>query len=521
MSLFVSNDDKSASVDSGLQPPPSETTALLTSQIPRGEVPIDQELSGSNAFWPVCRQEVKTLIKYALPVFGTHVFEHSIIMSSVISIGHISTTALAAATIGFMTANVTGLSIIQGMSSALDTVLPSAWTSGEPQLVGLWTQRMVVLQVLILIPIYGIWLNGETILLSLKQNPERTPSTAFLGKSCLSVQHALLTISFSRYFQAQGLFDVPARIICFVAPINILLSYLLVWGPDAIRLGFIGAPIATSISYNLISIASVFYGMFFVPRTAWHPISSRCLTSLGALLRLSMGGVGQVASAWWSWELVGLAASFLGCIPLATQSVLLSTVSSTFQVPYALGIATSVRIGNLLGEKKAHRAGVAAIASMLICIFLAVILCGILLAFRVTWGHMFNSDPAVVSLVAAMLPLVALTQLFDQCGAVISGILRSRGKQTLGALINISGFYFVGIPVSLWLAFKVHWGLFGLWWGLTVGMAWAVVLGGYFCMSTDWQKEVERVMARLAFDKGYQQECRDEEYAHEDRCDRS
>ena len=63
-------------------------------------------------------------------------------MSSVISIGHISTIALASATIGFMTANVTGLSIIQGMSSALDTVLPSAWTSDQPRLVGLWTQRM-------------------------------------------------------------------------------------------------------------------------------------------------------------------------------------------------------------------------------------------------------------------------------------------------------------------------------------------------------------------------------------------
>ena len=73
-------------------------------------------------------------------------FEHSIIMSSVISIGHISTIALAAATIGFMTANVSGLSIIQGMSSALDTVLPSAWTSGQPQLVGLWTQRMGMFQ---------------------------------------------------------------------------------------------------------------------------------------------------------------------------------------------------------------------------------------------------------------------------------------------------------------------------------------------------------------------------------------
>ena len=44
-------------------------------------------------------------------------------------------------------------------------------------------------------------------------------------------------------------------------------------------------------------------------------------------------------------------------------------------------------------------------------------------------------------------------------------------------------------------------------------MAWAVILGSYFCVSTDWEKEVERVMARLAVDKGYQERLRDEEYA--------
>jgi MATE family multidrug resistance protein len=64
------------------------------------------------------------------------------ILSSVVSIGHLSTVALAAATIGFMTANVTGLSVIQGLVSTLDTMLPGAWTSDQPQLVGLWTQRM-------------------------------------------------------------------------------------------------------------------------------------------------------------------------------------------------------------------------------------------------------------------------------------------------------------------------------------------------------------------------------------------
>lgn len=70
-------------------------------------------------------------------------------MTSVVSIGHVSTTALAAISLGSMTANVTGFSIIQGFMSALDTMLPPAWTSSQPKLVGLWAQRMSTYMTLI------------------------------------------------------------------------------------------------------------------------------------------------------------------------------------------------------------------------------------------------------------------------------------------------------------------------------------------------------------------------------------
>jgi MATE family multidrug resistance protein len=64
------------------------------------------------------------------------------LQASVVTIGHLSTTALASITLGSMTASVSGFSIIQGLSSALDTVLPSAWTSSQPTMVGIWTHRM-------------------------------------------------------------------------------------------------------------------------------------------------------------------------------------------------------------------------------------------------------------------------------------------------------------------------------------------------------------------------------------------
>jgi multidrug resistance protein, MATE family len=87
---------------------------------------------------------------------GAQLLEYSFQVASIISIGHISTVALAAATLGTMTANVTAFSIIQGICSALDTLLPSAWTSSHPNLVGLWSQRMTILMTIILMVCYSL-----------------------------------------------------------------------------------------------------------------------------------------------------------------------------------------------------------------------------------------------------------------------------------------------------------------------------------------------------------------------------
>ncbi|KAG2062769.1 MATE efflux family protein [Suillus decipiens] len=423
---------------SGLQP--TESTPLLTPLMPRIQENVDfpcdgHEPSTVQMHW----EELWILLKYALPVFGTHVLEHSMIMSSVVSIGHISTVALAAATIGFMTANVTGLSIIHGLVSTLDTMLPGAWTSDQPHLVGLWTQRMTIVIAISLIPMFAIWFNAESILLLLKQDPEVARLAGiYLKWASLGLPAYAFNCISRRYFQSQGLFDAPTRIIVGVAPINVILNYLLVWGPEPIRLGFIGAPIATSVSYILVSISSVIYGVFFVERTAWHPLSRRSFASLGLLVRLGLGGVGQVASEWWSWELVGRAyISLLGPTALASQSVLLSTGASTFQAQFSLGIATSVRIGNLLGEGNARRAGVSANAAILLSVVFSGFFSALLLTFRKSWGYLFNNDIEVVTLVASILPLLALFQVPDFVCAITSGILRARGKQFTGALLNL------------------------------------------------------------------------------------
>lgn len=416
-----------------------ENTPLLSTPFSRIEEDVEclNEVDGPNT-WDLFREECVILVKYSLPVFVTHLLEYSLIVASVVSIGHVSTVALAAATLGSMTASVSGYTIIQGLSSALDTLLPAAWASSQPQMVGLWSQRMVVVTAVTIIPVLMIWFNAESILLLLRQDPEVAHlAGVYLKWASLGLPAYAFNCVSRRYFQSQGLFVVPTRVILAVSPINAVLNYVLVWGPEPIRIGFIGAPIATAISFNLISISSVIYGIFYIEKTAWHPVSRRSFSDLGLLVRLGLCGVGQIASAWWSWELVGLAASLLGPATLAAQSVLLISSSWTYQAPFALAVATSVRIGNLLGERRARRAGVTANTAVVLAVVVAVGWSTLLMSFRESWAYIFNDDPEVVTLVASILPLVAVFQVFDGTNAVSGGILRARGKQFTGALLSL------------------------------------------------------------------------------------
>lgn len=49
-----------------------------------------------------------------LPICGTHFLEYSLLVVTVISVGHIGTVELAAASLASMTSNVVALSVIQG-----------------------------------------------------------------------------------------------------------------------------------------------------------------------------------------------------------------------------------------------------------------------------------------------------------------------------------------------------------------------------------------------------------------------
>ncbi|KIK57893.1 hypothetical protein GYMLUDRAFT_262756 [Collybiopsis luxurians FD-317 M1] len=509
---------------------------------------------------PLLLKQFKVILNSSLPVFGTQLLEYALLMTSVLAVGHLGKIELASCTLGSMTANVTSFSIVIGMAGALDTVLPGVWgasasTSRMPgrrkdsnvadsRLLGLWCQRMAVLYLLLLIPILTIWLHAEEILLLLRQDEEVARLAGrYLAMLALGMPAFSFNTVAKRYFQAQGLFSIPTKIGTAVAAVNVLLTVVLVYYPDPLprafapylHLGFDGAPLATAISYNLITIGFIFWGCkiendrkrlremleaeeeereveistptnrhsyFDSPstpvegsssagidvtvksissarssldldrrsetvgdsdessgpeiRSAWYPLSLRALhpTGLGTLLTLGLGGVGQTASEWWAWELIGLAASLFGPTALAAQSVLVVTASTSYQIPYALGVATSVIIGQHLGLARPRSAKMAAYAALMLGLAMSLTFSMVCWIWRKKWGYIFNDDEDVNSMVANILPLVAALHIFDANSAITGGILRARGKQGISALFNLSAYYIVGVPLALYLAFK-------------------------------------------------------------------
>lgn len=98
---------------SALPPPPqrrptTESTPLLSSSSSTS-LPLDLDVPGPSA----ARKELGILLGYTLPICGTHFLEYSLLVVTVVSVGHIGTVELAAASLASMTSNVVALSVIQ------------------------------------------------------------------------------------------------------------------------------------------------------------------------------------------------------------------------------------------------------------------------------------------------------------------------------------------------------------------------------------------------------------------------
>ena len=286
-------------------------------------------------------------------------------------------------------------------------------------------------------------------------------------------------------------------VLLITSPLNVGLNYLFVY---TFGIGLLGAPLATGLSYWLSFALLVAYARFVRGGACWGGWSRRSLAHLGTFARLALLGLTHVGSEWWAFEIVAIVAGQLGPLPLAAQSVIMTSDQIINTVPFGLGVATSARVGNLLGARDAKGAARAAHAAALLSMLLGAVVLAVLMAARHDFARLFNDDEDVVRLTAAVLPAVALFQIADGLAGSNGGSLRGMGRQHVGAGVNMVSYYAGALPLGIYLAFH-GWGLAGLWWGNCIALYIAGVLEWVIVGLTNWERQVAKAFERMDRDE--------------------
>lgn len=147
--------------------------------------------------------------------------------AGVFSLGHLGRLQLAAASLATMTATITGLTIFTGISTALETLCSQAYGSGQRHELGLHLQRCLLLELICFIPISVVWLNAETIMLWLRQDPDLARLCgSFLRIYWFGAPGYAIFEALKRFQQAQNIFHASTYVLLITAPLNIVWSVL-------------------------------------------------------------------------------------------------------------------------------------------------------------------------------------------------------------------------------------------------------------------------------------------------------
>ena len=89
-----------------------------------------------------------------------------------------------------------------------------------------------------------------------------------------------------------------------------------------------------------------------------------------------------------------------------------------------------------------------------------------------------HNDPAnreVVQMAVSLLAIAAWFELFDGTQCIAMGAIRGLKDAHTTFLVGLAGYWLMGVPMALLLAFPLGWGPSGVWWGLASGLACAAI----------------------------------------------
>eukprot|EP00731_Ephydatia_muelleri_P014796 Em0008g516a len=402
--------------------------------------------------------------------------------------------------------HITGISVIYGLSTAVDTHCSQAFGNKNYKRVGVVFQRGLIIIGILILPIFALWLNMQSILTLLQQDPAVVKLTAlYLRIFCLALPSIFVVIMLAKYLQSQSIIFVFILVGFISNVINIVLHAGLLIGA---KLGFLGAIISMTISQGISPVLVLIY-MFAcgLHKQTWGGWTWEALEDWWPFIKLAIPGLLMIGLEWWSYEIGGFV---LGTIDKTQQAIhlnLLNINAILFLSALAIGITGSIRVGQALGAGKGQEAKRVFYLVFVITLVESVIFGAILQGVKNVVGEVFSEERSVIEGMAKVINILspflvcdhmqnvqACTSISSSLQGALGGVLRGSGRHFIGAIVNFVSFYCIGLPIGISLALVTCRGAEGLWIGLFCGAFVETIAFIIILMCTNWEKEAAKAI---------------------------
>ena len=266
--------------------------------------------------------------------------------------------------------------------------------------------------------------------------------------------------------------------------LNIPLNYIFIYGKLGIpAMGGVGCGWATGLVMAFMFLSMLWWvkwAPFYQPSKIFShfewpqwPVLKRLL-SVGTPIGISVFAESSI------FAVIALLIGGLGATVVAGHQIALNFSSMVFMIPYSLGMAATVRVGQALGRGEPREARFAAGVSMGVALAYACLSASLMLLLREQIAQIYTPDRAVIAVATALLVYSALFQFSDAIQVTAAGALRGYQDTRVTMILTLFAYWGIGLPVGYALGLT-DWlgepsGPSGLWQGLVVGLTCAAVM---------------------------------------------
>ncbi|MDB4915604.1 MAG: hypothetical protein JWM95_3248 [Gemmatimonadetes bacterium] len=418
------------------------------------------------------RSELKEMSRLALPVVLAQVGLMLMGVVDTLMVGRVSATALAAVALGNLYVFTTVVPAM-GTLMVLDPIIAQAVGARDREGIARGMQRGLLLSVILGVIMSVVLIPVRPMLVLFHQPPDLIPiTTSYVLISIAGVIPFLAFVVLRQSLQALGEMRVMLAVVIAANLTNAFLNWVLVYGHlGSPAMGAPGSAWATALSRWLMTALLVVFGwrVLHPSLVPWRKEALH-LAPLLAMLRLGIPiGLQQVLE-YGAFAAIGVLMGVLGTREMAAHQIAINLASLTFMVPLGVGAAAAVRVGHAAGAADAEAARESARAALMCGVGFMLCSATAFLLMPAGIASLYASDASVLALAATLIPIAGVFQVFDGLQAVAGGILRGLGDTRVPFLINLAGFWLVGVPVSIGLGFYTPLGAAGLWWGFVAGL---------------------------------------------------